>query len=189
MRSSNTKPKKMKQTQFNTFLEDLRAVFDKHEFHNRAVKVQGQSREELRIQERKENPHSKYHTGTYGSPAIYEEFKKTNNLKLVWARMSSSVAEYQLDPKQVADISPDYCPVTGALIDYGYGLNRTTDNPYFRPGIDHIVSVGNGGKKYGDITNIQIVSEFFNTIKNYGTMINAVQWLSFELKGLDNSAV
>jgi hypothetical protein len=176
----------MKQTQYNNLLADLKAVYIKHGFDNRAVKVQGQSKEELRIQECKENPHPKYHTGTYGSPAIYDEFKHTNNLKLVWARMSSSVAEYQLNPKEVANIAPDYCPVTGALIDYGYGLNRVTDNPYFRPGIDHIVSVGNGGAKYGDISNIQIVSEFFNTIKNYGTIINAVQWLSFELDKISN---
>jgi hypothetical protein len=46
--------------------------------------------------------------------------------------------------------------------------------------------VGNGGAKYGDISNIQIVSEFFNTIKNYGTIINAVQWLSFELDKISN---
>lgn len=171
----------MKLTQYNNLLADLHTVFNKHDFNNRVMKVQGQTKEELIIQEHKENPHPKYHIGTYGSSSIYEEFKRTNDLKLVWARMSSSVAEYQLDPVTVAKIAPDFCPVTGALIDYGYGLNRVTDNPYFRPGIDHIVSVGNGGTKYGDITNIQIVSEFFNTIKNYGTMINAVQWLNFEL--------
>jgi hypothetical protein len=96
--------------------------------------------------------------------------------------MSSSVKEYQLDPVLVANISPDHCPVTGALIDYGYGFNRITDNSYFRPGIDHKTAVANGGNKYRDIDNIQIVSEFFNTIKNYGTMINAIQWLGFELK-------
>jgi hypothetical protein len=174
----------MKQTQFNEFLVELSALFKKYGFDNRAVKVQGQPKVEEQILERKENPSPKYHAGTYGSPAIYEEFKKTKDLKLVWARMSSSVKEYQLDPVEVAKISPDHCPVTGALIDYGYGLNRVTDNPYFRPGIDHIISVGNGGAKYGDITNIQIVSEFFNTIKNYGTMINAIQWLGFELKKL-----
>lgn len=179
--SSNLTQKKMKQTQYNAFLADLKAVFDKHEFHNCAVKVQGQAREEARIQDRKENLHPKYHVGTYGSPAIFEEFKRTQDLKLVWARMSASVRQYELDPHQVAKISPDRCPVTGALIDYGYGLNQVTDNPYFRPGIDHKVAVGNGGAMLGDISNIQIVSQFFNTIKNYGTMINAVQWLKFEL--------
>jgi hypothetical protein len=172
----------MKQSEFENFLLDLSSVFNKYDFDNRCVKVRGQSKEELKIQEIKKNPHLKYHVGTYGSPVIFEEFKRTNNLKLVWARMSASVRQYELDPVEVADIAPDYCPVTGALIDYGYGLNQTTDNPYFRPGIDHKVAVGNGGAMLGDITNIQIVSQFFNTIKNYGTMINAVQWLGFELK-------
>ena len=177
----------MKQSQYNELTADLKAVFIKHGFGSHTLKVQGQTKQEEAILARV--PYPKYHPETYGSTAIFEEFKRTGNLKLVWAKMSSSVVEYQLDPKLVAAISPDHCPVTGALIDYGYGLNRITDNPYFRPGIDHKKSVANGGKKYGDITNIQIVSEFFNTIKNYGTMINAVQWLSFELEQLDNSAV
>jgi hypothetical protein len=172
----------MKQNEFESLLLDLTEVFNKHNFGSQSVKVQGQSREELKIQERKENPHPKYHVGTYGSPSIFEEFKRTNNLKLVWARMSSSVRQYELTPTEVAAIAPDRCPVTGALIDYGYGLNQITDNPYFRPGIDHKIAVGNGGAMLGDITNIQIVSQFFNTIKNYGTMINAIQWLNFELK-------
>ena len=171
----------MKQSEFENFLLDLTAVFNKYDFDNRSVKVRGQSREELKIQEIKDSPHPKYHVGTYGSPSIFEEFKRTKNLKLVWARMSASVRQYELDPVKVANIAPDYCPVTGALIDYGYGLNQVTDNPYFRPGIDHKDAVANGGKMLGDITNIQIVSQFFNTIKNYGTMINAVQWLNFEL--------
>ena len=177
----------MKQSQYNELTADLKAVFIKHGFGSHTLKVQGQSKQEEAILSRV--PYPKYHPETYGSTAIFEEFKRTGNLKLVWAKMSSSVIEYQLDPGLVAAISPDYCPVTGALIDYGYGLNRVTDNPYFRPGIDHKKSVANGGKKYGDITNIQIVSEFFNTIKNYGTMINAVQWLSFELEQLDNTTV
>jgi hypothetical protein len=170
----------MNKNQWNEFLEDLSAVFEKHGFTNRAIKVSGQAETETKIQTRKSWEF--YDAATYGSPATFEEFQRTKDLKLVWARMSSSVKEYQLDPILVANISPDYCPVTGALIDYGYGFNRITDNPYFRPGIDHKIAVGNGGAKYGDITNIQIVSEFFNTIKNYGTMINAIQWLGFELR-------
>lgn len=178
----------MKQTQFNEFVRDLTELFKRYGFTNRSLKVQGQTKVEEKIKEVILNPHPKYHAATYGSTAIYEEFKRTQNLKLVWARMSSSVSEYKLDPVRVAEISPDTCPVTGALIDYGYGLNRTTENPYFRPGIDHIISVANGGKKHGDITNIQIVSEFFNTIKNFGTMINALQWLAFELERIDKSS-
>jgi hypothetical protein len=96
--------------------------------------------------------------------------------------MSASVRSYELDPLDVAAISPDHCPVTGALIDYGYGLNQSTENPYFRPGIDHKKAVGNGGRMHGDINNIQIVSQFYNTIKNYGTLIDAIKWVNFDLK-------
>jgi len=176
----------MKQNQWNDFLSDLNAVYQKHGFNSRAIKVKGQSHQEEKIQEQKENPYEYYNAETYGSTVIFEEFKRTKNLKLVWARMSASVKEYQLDPVEVANIAPDYCPVTGALIDYGYGLNRVTDNPCFRPGIDHIKSVGNGGNKYKDITNIQIVSQYYNTIKNYGSIIDAVKWLNFELDKISN---
>ena len=175
----------MNQKQYNDFLVDLTAVFDKHGFRSRAVKVQGQSAVEKKILHQQQNPYSMYHAETYGSRAIYQEFKKTGNLKLVWARMSSSVKLYELDPVEVAKIAPDYCPVTGALIDYGYGFNQITDNPYFRPGIDHKISVANGGVKYGDITNIQIVSQFYNTTKNYGTIIDAIKWVGFELRQLN----
>ena len=175
----------MNQSQYNSLLADLKDVFDKHGFHSRAVKVQGQRAVEDKILHQKANPYEIFHADTYGSRAIYQEFKKTGDLKLVWARMSSSVRLYELDPVEVAKISPDYCPVTGALIDYGYGFNQVTDNPYFRPGIDHKIAVGNGGVMLGDITNAQIVSQFYNTIKNYGTTVDALKWLFFDLTNVD----
>ena len=64
----------------------------------------------------------------------------------------------QFDPYDVAKIGSDYCPVTGAVLDYGIGNLQITDNSYFRSGIDLIMAVRNGGVKFGDITNIQIVS-------------------------------
>ena len=175
----------MNQSQYNGLLADLKAVFDKHGFHSRAVKVQGQRAVEDKILHQKANPYEIFHADTYGSRAIYQEFKKTGDLKLVWARMSSSVRLYELDPVEVAKISPDYCPVTGALFDYGYGFNQVTDYPYFRPGIDHKIAVGNGGVMLGDITNAQIVSQFYNTIKNYGTTVDALKWLFFDLNIVD----
>lgn len=170
----------MNKNQWNEFLTDLYAVFEKHGFTSRAIRVSGQKETETKIQNR--IPWEFYDANTYGSPAIFEEFQRTKDLKLVWAQMSSSVKEYQLDPVEVAKIAPEHCPVTGSLIDYGYGYNRITDNSYFRPGIDHIRAVNNGGNKFGDITNIQIVSEFYNTIKNCGSLIDAIKWVSFELR-------
>lgn len=169
----------MNRKQYNDLRADLAAVFEKHGFDARALPVKGQRQVEERIKNRQ--PFQIYHPGTYGSKNIFDEFTKTGNLKLVWARMSSRVREYELDPYQVAEIAPDTCPVTGAWIDYGYGHNQITDNTYFRPGIDHIIAVGNGGKKYGDITNIQIVSQHYNTIKNFGTEIEAIKWVAFEV--------
>jgi hypothetical protein len=122
-----------------------------------------------------------FDSSTYGSKDIFDEFQQKKDLKLVWARMSSSVREYKLDPYDVANIAPDNCPVTGALIDYGYGRNRVTDNPFHRPGIDHIVARGNFGAAHGDISNIQILSQHFNTVKSYGTEIEAIKWVGFEL--------
>lgn len=173
------------QKQYNEFLSDLKQVFNKHGFHNRAVKVQGQNRVEQQIKQHNGNWYVRsFHKETHGAIKFYEEFTQTQDIKLLWARMSSAVRSYELDPEAVARIAPDYCPVTGALIDYGYGYNQTTDNPYFRPGIDHKVAVSNGGKLLGDIDNIQIVSQFYNTIKNYGTSIDAIKWTYFELENM-----
>lgn len=172
----------MNQKQYNEFRQDLAQVYNKYGFDPKTLPVQGQRKVEEIIKNRE--PHKYYHPATYGSKDIFDEFQRTGNLKLVWARMSSRVREYQLDPVEVAEIAPDYCPANGLLLDYGYGNNRITENTYFRPGIDHIIAVGNGGAKYGDITNIQIVSQHFNTIKNMGTSIDAIKWVGFELKPL-----
>ena len=175
----------MNQKQYEDLKADLLAVFEKHGFDPINLKVKGQKSVEKKILRMRDQPYQIYHPETYGSPAIFEEFQKTRNLKLVWARMSSAVRIYELDPYEVAEISRDRCGVTGALIDYGYGYNQITDNPYFRPGIDHIQAVANGGKKFGDITNIQIVSQHFNTIKNYGSIIDALKWTRYELSHPD----
>jgi len=67
------------------------------------------------------------------------------------------------------------------LLDYGMGRNRTTDNAYFNPGQDHIIAVNNGGTRFGNATNIQIITQFINTVKNQGTIIDAMKWVFFEL--------
>ena len=177
----------MNKKQYNNLLKDLTAVFVKHGFDPRALPVKGQKQVEDKIKNIK--PYEYYHPNTYGSKNIFDEFVKTKNLKLVWARNSSRVSHYQLDPYAVAKISPDYCPVTGALIDYGIGYNQITDNPYFRPGIDHIIAVSNGGVKFGDINNIQIVSQHYNTIKSFGSSIECIKWANFELTTEANNAI
>ena len=170
---------KMNKKQYDTLKKDLTAVFAKHKFNPCALPVKGQRAVERQIKERQFYEY--YHPATYGSKAIFDEFCRSYDLKLVWARNSSRVKHYQLDPYDVAKISPDYCPVTGAVLDYGIGNHQITDHGYFRPGIDHIIAVGNGGVKFGDITNIQIVSQHYNTIKNFGSEIEAIKWIAFEL--------
>lgn len=161
------------------FMREFHKLTQDYGFNSRSLVVVGQNQLEEKIKSRQYKLDI-FHPETHGSISAFKEFKQTSNLKLLWARMSSAVKTYELKPEEVASIAPDYCPVTGALIDYGYGLHRVTDNPFFRPGIDHKVAVGNGGRMLGDITNIQIVSQHFNTIKNYGTEIDALKWLIFE---------
>lgn len=163
------------------FMREFHKLAQDYGFGSRSLIVVGQGQLEEKIKSRQFKL-DVFHPETHGSVTAFREFKQTLNLKLLWARMSSAVKNYELEPEAVASIAPDYCPVTGALIDYGYGLHRVTDNPFFRPGIDHKVAVGNGGRMLRDISNIQIVSQHFNTIKNYGTEIDALKWLIFETK-------
>lgn len=172
----------MNRNQYNLFLRDLIDVVEKHGFHSRAVNVQGQKAVEDKILFQKQNPYLYFDVTTYSSMPIFEEFKETRCLKTVWAKTSRAVREYQLDPCEVVKIAPDYCPITGALIDYGYGFNQVTNNAYFRPGIDHIIAVNNGGAKFKDISNIQIISQYINTVKSHGTIIDALKWTCFELE-------
>jgi hypothetical protein len=170
----------MQKTTWLQFKSELASLYEKFGYDNiRNVRIKGQRQVEEQILSRV--PHKMFDSSTYGSKDIFDEFQQKKDLKLVWARMSSSVREYKLDPYDVANIAPDNCPVTGALIDYGYGRNRVTDNPFHRPGIDHIVARGNFGAAHGDISNIQILSQHFNTVKSYGTEIEAIKWVGFEL--------
>ena len=126
---------KMNKKQYNDLKKDLAKVFAKHRFDPCALPVVGQREVEQQITNRE--LYNYYHPATYGSKTIFDEFVKTKDLKLVWARNSSRVKHYQLDPYDVAKIALDYChTVTGAVLDYGIGNHPITDNSYFRPGID-----------------------------------------------------
>jgi len=167
--------------QYVNFMLAFTKLAEEHGLNAVSLKVKGQLAQENIIKS-VELKLDMFNESTHGTINNFHEFKHKRNLKLLWARMSSAVKQYELDPEEVANIAPNNCPVTGAVLDYGYGLHQTTDNPYFRPGIDHILAVGNGGNRLGDISNIQIVSQHFNTIKNYGTEIDALKWLMFESK-------
>lgn len=166
---------------YTDFMRAFSQLAKDYGINPRSLPVKGQPLQEQFILDR---PYKLdiFHEATHGSYTNFREFRDKKNIKLLWARMSSAVKGYELDPLEVAAIAPDNCPVTGAVLDYGYGIHQITDNPFFRPGIDHIRAVGNGGASLGDITNIQIVSQHFNTIKNYGTEIDALKWLIFEAK-------
>jgi hypothetical protein len=177
------KPVQWTEERWLEFLGRIKEVYEEFNFNPEDLPVEGQTEVEEEIKERNNNPHIRtFDADTHGTQAFYQEFKKTGNMKLLWARMSGAVREYQLSPEAVAEIAPDRCPVTGALIDYGYGRNQVTENVYFRPGIDHKEAVNNGGKKFGDINNIRIVSQHYNTIKSFGTIIEAIKWVGHDLK-------
>jgi len=159
--------------------EDLLACFERHGFDPIEWRVKGQKQTELEIAS-KELYVRAFDPATHGTLEWYREFVSTRDLRLLWARQHA--ATYRLDALELYARCPERCPAMGVLLDYGMGRNRTTDNAYFNPGQDHIIAVNNGGTRFGDAANIQIITQFINTVKNQGTIIDAMKWIFFELK-------
>ena len=167
--------------QYDQLCLDIVDAFQRNGFDPITWKVQGQKQVEAEIMTKKDNLYVRaFDPMTHGTIDFYKEFVTTRDLKLLWARMHAST--YKLDPLDLYRRCPDICPVMGVLLDYGMGRNRVTDNIYFNPGQDHIIAVNNGGIKFGDAENIQIITQFINTVKNQGTIIDAMKWLFFECK-------
>ena len=168
-------------TQYNQLCADLKEAFQRNGFDSVTWKVKGQRKVEEDILAKQQDLYVRtFDPTTHGTIEFYKEFVKTRDLKLLWARMHAST--YKLDALELRDICPDRCPAMGVLLDYGMGRNRVTDNVYFNPGQDHIIAVNNGGTRFGNANNIQIITQFINTVKNQGTEIDAMKWLFFELQ-------
>ena len=167
----------MNPKQYKQLLEDLLSVFKKHKFDPRSIKRKGQKTIEEKIKNRK--PYQMFDLLTYGSQDLFQEFNSTGDYKKLWARRHHK--DYKMPFELFYEICPDHCQITGCLLDYGEGHNRVTSHPLHRPGQDHIVAQNNGGQRYGDIKNLQIINQHMNCIKNDGTLIDALQWLRFEL--------
>lgn len=163
-------------------MEDLIKVFHKHNFDPVKWKFKGQKDYEERVQYVKDNPWPEYDEATYGSHEDYAHFLKNKDLKYIWAHNSERVRYWQLDPNEVYKLCPDCCPMSGVLIDYGIGRNKITSKIEFRPSIEHIVARANGGEAYGDINNIEILTQASNMYKSKGTLLNFLQGTYYQLK-------
>ena len=167
----------MNQKQYNQLLKDLVSVFKKHKFDHRSIKRKGQKTIEEKIKNRK--PHPMFDSLTYGSQDLFQEFNYTSDYKKLWARRHHKDNKMPFEP--FYKILPDHCQITGCLLDYGEGYNRVTNHPCHRPGQDHIIAQNNGGQRHSNIKNLQIINQHINCIKNDGTLIDALQWLRFEI--------
>lgn len=163
-------------------MEDLIKVFQKHNFDPVKWKFKGQKDYEERVQYVKDNPWPEYDEATYGSHEDYAHFLKNKDLKYIWAHNSERVRYWQLDPNEVYKLCPDRCPMSGVLIDYGIGRNKVTSKIEFRPSIEHIVARANGGEAYGDINNIEILTQASNMYKSKGTLLNFLQGSYYQLR-------
>ena len=172
----------MNSKQYKELMEDLHKVFQKHGFDPVNLKFKGQKDIEERIQKTKESPWPEYNEATYGSHENYAHFLKHNDLKYIWAHNSERVRYWQLDPDDVYKLCPDRCPMSGVLIDYGIGHNKVTSKIEFRPSIEHIIARASGGEAYGDITNIEILTQASNMYKSKGTVLNFLQGTWYQLR-------
>lgn len=168
---------KMNQKQYKSLIEDLRSVFEKHNFGSTSIKRKGQKSIEDKIQSR--TAYRLFDQLTYGSQELFQEFEETGDYKKLWASRHHN--DYRMNFEEFYSILPDRCPITGCLLDYGEGFNKVTSHPCHRPGQDHIIAQNNGGQRYGDINNLQIINQHMNGVKSDGTIIDALQWLRFEV--------
>ena len=167
--------------QYDQLCADLKDAFQRNGFDPVTWKVKGQKKVEEEILAKQQDLYFRtFDVPTHGTIEFYKEFVETRDLKLLWSRMHATT--YKLDAHDLYARCPDRCPAMGVLLDYGMGRNRVTSNSYFNPGQDHIIAVNNGGVKYGDASNIQIITQFINTLKNQGTVIDALKWTFFELR-------
>ena len=180
--------KRMKSHRFQEYLKKQKALFEEYGDELRHLRRQGQKEEEQKILGWKY--HTPFDSDTYGSAENYQQFivdveqiGSYQAMKKLWCKRHHN--DYKMPYAEFYQICPDRCPITGALLDFGEGFNRATKHPMHRPGQDHIHAQNNGGAKKGDISNLQIINQRMNTIKNDGTLIDALQWTMHEVKSIE----
>lgn len=151
--------------QYDQLIQGIITAADQSGFESSEWLAKNQQVIEDQIRARQQDPFiRRFDVLTHGTLDNYQEFVRTRDMKLLWARMNHMT--YQLTVEGLYSKCRDRCEITGALLDYGYNQNRVTDHPYFLPSQDHIIPVNAGGNKFGDSSNIQVISQRINTFKS-----------------------
>ena len=174
----------MHKSRWQEYLKKQKDLFE--EYSDIAfLKRQGQAEIEERIQNRE--PYTTYDQDTHGSIENFQEFLQnlktiTTNEAVIKLWGKNHHTDYRMPYEEFVSKCSAKDPVSGAILDYGEGFHKVTNNTMFRPGQDHDISQNNGAKKYGDIDNLEIINQRGNTIKNDSDLIDIIQLCMYMIK-------
>lgn len=115
----------------------------------------------------KKKLYDKFDPGTYLTRDLYRIVGQTGDLRPVWAHKNSQ--KWGVDPQAFLDLCGEKCACCGSYLDYGLGKNNTHKLDINTPSTDHKVPRSLDESRSGDITNLWVICNRCNLLKNNST--------------------
>jgi 5-methylcytosine-specific restriction endonuclease McrA len=109
----------------------------------------------------------KYNPGTYHSRELYRTVYETKDLRPVWAYKNAQ--KWGVDYTLFLKLCGETCSCCGSVLDYGLGKNNNKKLDINTPSTDHIIPRSLDESKTNDITNLWIICNRCNILKNNST--------------------
>jgi 5-methylcytosine-specific restriction endonuclease McrA len=122
----------------------------------------------------------KYTPGTYHSRDVFQRVVETRDLRIPWAYKSA--VKWGVDAEQFLSLCGPTCKCCDSPLDYGVGKNNHGKRDINTPSTDHIVSqheaksLGWTDEQIHDITNLWIICNRCNLLKNNSTAADAFRY-------------
>lgn len=115
----------------------------------------------------KKKLYHKYDPGTYLTRDLYRVVVETRDLRPVWAHKNAQ--KWGVDAQEFLKLCGETCACCGSPLDYGLGKNNTDKLDIHTPSTDHKIPRSLDESKTNDITNLWIICNRCNLLKNNST--------------------